>query len=206
MKGSGGQGALSAKGVGGVSVGDGGQPGALSVNAAVLLAGATDVRIAVTAANNSGSGGAGCYRRQGPQSETLADTIRAIPYWFGHQLREFVGRETELPFDQHYLKAMVAPRALLTTEARGDLWANPTGTWQTHAAAREVYRFLGSDQRIGIWYRDGEHDHGIADWRVFLEFMEWQLCGISPATDFDRDPFPGLRPAYSWRCPGREQQ
>jgi len=68
---------------------------------AVLLAGATDERIALTCPNNSGAGGAGCFRSQGPESETLADLIKAIPYWFGPKLQEFVGRENELPFDQH---------------------------------------------------------------------------------------------------------
>ncbi len=159
----------------------------------VLLAGATDERIALTCANNSGAGGAGCYRLQGPTSETLEDLIRVFPYWFGPRLKAFVGRERELPFDQHFLKALIAPRALLTSEALGDLWANPTGTWQTHLAAREVYRFLDAEQRIGIWFREGEHDHGEIDWKAFLDFMDWQLRGREPAYRFDGNPYPGIR-------------
>lgn len=168
-----------------------------------LLAGATDERIALTCANDSGAGGAGCYRWQGPESEKLADTIRMIPYWFGPRLKEFVGRENELPFDQHFLKALVAPRALLTTEALGDLWANPTGTMQTHLAAREVYRFLGAEERCGIWYRDGGHDHGVADWRAFLDYMEWQLCGRAPRGRFDSNPYPDMPMAFAWSAPGK---
>ena len=166
-----------------------------------LLAGATDERIALTAPNGSGAGGAGCYRWQGPESETLADSMRMIPYWFGPRLRDYVGRERELPFDQHFLKALVAPRALLSTDGLGDVWANPSGTWQTHLAAREVYRFLGAEERIGIWFRDGGHDHGTADWNAFLDFMEWQFRGHAPATRYDRNPFPDLPPAFSWTAP-----
>lgn len=166
-----------------------------------LLAGATDERIALTAPNGSGSGGAGCYRWQGPESETLTDSIRVIPHWYGPQLREFVGKEDELPFDQHFLKALVAPRALLSTDGLGDLWANPTGTWQTYLAAREVYQFLGVEERIGIWYREGSHDHGPADWKAFLDFMEWQFRGREPACRFDENPFPDLPRAYSWSAP-----
>ena len=118
-----------------------------------------------------------------------------IPYWFGPRIKEFVGRETELPFDQHFLKALVAPRLLLTTEAFGDLWANPTGTWQTHLAAREVYRFLGAADRIAIRYRAGEHTHGFDDWRDFLDFMDQRLCGRRADTAFDENPFPNLAPA-----------
>jgi hypothetical protein len=166
-----------------------------------LLAGATDERIALTSANNSGAGGAGCYRRQGPNSETLADNVNRLGYWYGPRLRDYVGREGELPFDQHYLKALVAPRALLTTEALGDLWANPTGTALTHAAAREAWRFLDAEENLGIWYREGGHNHGLADWNALLDFADWRLRGVRPPCAFDANPFPGLAPAHAWSAP-----
>lgn len=165
-----------------------------------LLAAATDERIALAAPNGSGSGGAGCYRWQGPSSETLADSHRLVPYWYGPKLWDYIGKEAELPFDQHYLKALVAPRALISTEGLGDLWSNPSGTFQTHLAAREVYRFLGAEERMGIWYREGGHDHGEADWKVFLDFMEWQLCGTEPELRFNQNPYPQMQPAFSWKA------
>ncbi len=168
---------------------------------AVLLAGATDERIAITCPNNSGCGGAGCYRWQGPESETLDDMIRTIPYWLGPGMKQFVGRESELPFDQHFLKALIAPRALLTVEALGDLWSNPTGTWQTHLAAKEVYRFSGAEKQIGIRYREGGHDHNITDWRVFLDFMKWQIQECKQVCTFETNPYPDLQPAFSWSTP-----
>ncbi len=170
---------------------------------AALLAGATDERIALTCANNSGAGGAGCFRWQGNGSETLADLIRVFPYWFGPGLKDYVDREEELPFDQHFLKSLMAPRALLTTEALGDLWANPEGTRQTHLAAREVYRFLGAEDRLGIWFREGGHAHSEADWKAFLDFADWQWKGIQPAHPFNRDPFPSLAPAFTWAAPAK---
>lgn len=155
----------------------------------VLLAGATDERIALTAANNSGAGGAGCFHRQGPQSETLGDLIKNLAYWFGPKLRAYVGREADLPFDQHFLKALVAPRALLTSEALGDLWANPSGTWLTHGAAREVYRLLGAEERIAITFRDGGHGYRPHDWRRFLDVMAWQLCDAPKPEEINVSPF-----------------
>jgi hypothetical protein len=116
-------------------------------------------------------------------------------------MKEFVGREELLPFDQHSLKALVAPRALLSTEALGDLWANPTGTWLTHLAAREAYRFLDAEERIGIWYREGDHDHGQADWEAFLDFVDWHFQGKLPSHRFDINPFPDLPSAFSWSAP-----
>jgi hypothetical protein len=168
---------------------------------AALLASATDERIALTSANNSGAGGAGCYRCLGPGAETLADIVRAFPHWFSPRLAEFIGKENTLPFDQHFLKALIAPRALLTTEALDDLWANPEGTWQTHLAAREVYRFFGSEPRLAIHWRAGGHEHALADWCTLLDFADEQFRGVAPGLALQSNPFPGLAPAFSWVSP-----
>jgi hypothetical protein len=141
---------------------------------AALLAGATDERIALTSANNSGAGGAGSYQWLGQGAETLANMVQAFPHWFSPRLATYKGKESTLPFDQHYLKALIAPRALLTTEAIDDLWANPEGSWQTHLAAREVYRFLNAEQRIAMVTRAGGHAHTWADWRALLDFADAQ--------------------------------
>lgn len=139
---------------------------------AALLAGATDERIALTSANNSGAGGAGCWRGGTTGAETLADITRVFGYWFAPALAQWAGREATLPFDQHFLKALVAPRALLTTEALGDHWANPQGTWVTHQAAQAVFDWLGVPQQLAIRYRAGEHAHTPADWAALLDFAD----------------------------------
>ena len=157
----------------------------------VLLAGATDDRIALTTANNSGAGGAGCFRHQGPNSETLAGICHNFPHWFGPELEAYGGRENELPFDQHFLKALHAPRALLTMEALEDLWANPSGTWLTHCAATAVYDLLNVPDRINVTFRDGTHKHSPADWLRFLDVMEWQLCGKPKPAYLGPNPFSG---------------
>ena len=171
---------------------------------ASLLAGATDDRIALTAANNSGCGGAGSWHWQEPDAEKLSDMSGMFPHWLGPRAKSYIDRQNKMPFDQHFLKALVAPRRLLTTEALGDRWANPRGTLQTHLAAKEVFRFLGAEDRIGIRFREGDHHHGIEDWRVFLDFMDWQLRGIAPAAQFNDHPFPDLPSAFSWTAPTAE--
>jgi hypothetical protein len=165
-----------------------------------LLAGATDERIALVSANQSGCGGAGCFRWQGAGSETLGDILKNFPHWFAPGLRDFVGREETLPFDQHSLKALVAPRPLLTTEALGDRWANPEGTWQSHRAAREVYRFLGVEENLEIRFRHGPHDHTLADWVALLDFMEVQFSGKTTVPPLEENPFVDLPPAHHWRA------
>ncbi len=168
----------------------------------VLLAGATDERIALTAPNDSGCGGAGCFRFTGPGSEKLENILGPVAYWFSPKLKAYIGRDETLPFDQHFLKALVAPRAYLSTEALGDLWANPRGTWLTHQAAREAYRFLKAEDRMAIWYREGEHAHGQEDWTTFLDFADWQFKGVKPTRQFNQNPFPDLAPLHSWTAPG----
>jgi dienelactone hydrolase len=154
-----------------------------------LLAGATDERFALTAPNNSGCGGAGCYRYPDEGGERLRDLMTNIPYWFSPKLAAYIDREEALPFDQHWVKALVAPRALLTTEALGDHWASPRGTRLTHEAAAEVYRLLGAGDSIGIYYREGGHAHGPADWEVLLDYADSRLFGKPSARDFDMQPW-----------------
>ena len=168
---------------------------------AALLAGATDPRVALTNANNSGCCGAGSHRCFGKGSERLADIIKNLGYWFGPQLADYVERDHELPFDQHELMATVAPRALLTTEALGDLWANPQGTMQNHRAAREVYDFLNADDRIAIHYRQGEHAHKLEDFMTLLDFIDWQFNGRQPSVEFNLDPFASTANAFDWQAP-----
>lgn len=143
---------------------------------AALLAGATDERIALTCANKSGAGGAGCFRIQGAGAETLGDLLEKFPHWMNPALKQYVGREQELPFDQHFLKALIAPRALLTTEAPDDHWANPEGSWQTHLAAAEVYALLGAKENIACKFRPGGHEHNFDDWCAFLDFADKRLA------------------------------
>lgn len=170
---------------------------------AALLAGALDERFQLTAPHASGAGGAGSFRIQPKGVETL-DLItdpKRFHYWFHPNLRKFAGQEDQLPFDQHFLKALVAPRALLSMEAMGDTWANPTGTWQTHRAAREVFRFLDAEDRLMAWYRPGGHDLTTADWETLLDAAD-HVFKKSPLPEILRtNPDSGTSPAFSWRAP-----
>jgi len=170
----------------------------------VLLAGATDERIALTAPNASGCGGTGSFRYQGPGCESLQQITTRFPHWFGPDFPAYAGREIELGFDQHALIGAVAPRPFLNTSAWGDTWANPRGTWQNLRAAREIYRFLGVPERLGWFFRPGRHDHAHEDWIRLLEFAEWQLRDGDPggaAEAFTANPFPDLPAAFAWQAP-----
>ena len=169
---------------------------------ASLLAGALDERIAIVSSNNSGSGGAGCWRFNGPKAEPLDAMLDNFPTWFAPSLEAYRGRQEQLPLDHHFVKALCAPRPLLSTEALDDLWANPAGTFLTHLAAREAYAFLGArEDAIGIHFRPGTHFYGADAVEALLDFCDLHFFGKPTATEFCKSPFGELPQAFAWRAP-----
>jgi dienelactone hydrolase len=170
---------------------------------ATLLAGAMDDRIALTVPNGSGCGGAGCYRDQAAKSEAIADILKNFPYWFQPNFKDFTGKVDHLPIDQHDVKAVIAPRALFSTEALGDLWANPEGTQETFLAAKEVYKFLGAEDKIGIHFREGKHEQNIEDWTAMLDFADHLYSNKHSQTPFDKLAFPEAKKPFTWTAPAK---
>jgi hypothetical protein len=168
---------------------------------AAILAGATDTRVALTAPNCSGCGGAGCFKFQAPKSEDIAAITKSFPFWFTPRFMSFIGHIDQFPIDQHELKALCAPRAFLETEALGDLWANPEGSRQTYLGAKEVYTFLGVPEKIGIVYREGKHEHNADDWNVLLDFADQLFFGKKTDRKFDANPFPQTSKTFQWSAP-----
>jgi hypothetical protein len=159
---------------------------------AALLAGALDERIAITSANNSGAAGAGSFLRQTPGNETLGDLLDRFAFWLAPEAGRFRNAGPALPFDQHFLKALMAPRALLSTEALQDLWANPQGSWLTHVAAQPVFELCGAPQRNAIAFRDGEHAHRLADWCTLLDFADAIFGQAALPMIVNHCPYPDL--------------
>jgi hypothetical protein len=95
---------------------------------------------------------------------------------------------------------------LLTTEAMADFHANPSGTWLTHRAAREVYSFLGAPEKIAISFRPGGHEHGADGFSTLIDFADEVFFNKKPAIkrDWNPNPFPKLPPGYSWKAPATQ--
>ncbi|MBM1222331.1 hypothetical protein JQU17_18315 [Ponticoccus sp. SC2-23] len=141
---------------------------------AALWAGANDPRVAGVFANASGCAGAA------PEAhlvgETLADLTRRYPHW----LRMGAGLPEGL--DQHHLLAAIAPRLLVVTGARDDIWADPVGSYRALCAASGVNGWPdparmwseGGVVRRGAMchaLRDGEHDLTPQDWSAALSVL-----------------------------------
>lgn len=181
---------------------------------AALLAGVIDERATIVNPNESGAGGAGCYRihmkalqEEGieERSETLKDLYRNFPFWLGNAMADFIDREEKLPFDEHFLKALVAPRILLTGDACSDIWANPEGAHQTTEAAKEVYRYLGKPENLYWYFRPGHHAHEPHDITRLIDVMNHTRSGQATALKYEYFNLPYEAPdkAFSWQAPGQ---
>jgi hypothetical protein len=158
-----------------------------------LLAGATDERIAVTNPNGSGIGGSGLNRLKAAGSEVVDSFYRSGNiFWFGQGFKDHRHRDAELPYDQHFLHAMVAPRLLLATEGYEDAGANPPGSYAACQAARSVYDLLGKPANIGWAIREGGHAHTLTDYEALLDFMDAHLHRRDVCRNFQRPLFADL--------------
>lgn len=159
----------------------------------VLLAGATDERIAIVNPNDSGIGGGGLNHWKSAGSEEVDSFFgsRNI-FWFGKAFADLRHRDAELPYDQHFLHALVAPRKLLLTEAYEDPGANPPGTYLAAQAARPMFDLLGATDGIGWAIREGGHSHHPSDYEALLDFVDVHFHGKQIRRDFQRPLFPQL--------------
>ncbi|MFT5323864.1 MAG: hypothetical protein ACI8P0_001718 [Planctomycetaceae bacterium] len=153
-----------------------------------LLAGALDERIKVVIPHQAGCGGTAPNRFNVGESVERINT--SFPHWFNDTFPKFNKQVERLPFDQHCLAALCAPRAVLFSNAEEDQWADPNGQFNMLKAADPVYRFLGVDglrpdskpemgklidSRLGYYIRPGKHSMNTDDWKVFLDFADRHL-------------------------------
>lgn len=178
-----------------------------------MLAGILDERARIVMPNESGAGGCGCYRvhinaltEDGAESrnETLADLWRNFDFWVGPEMENYLQSEEKLPFDEHYLKALVCPRTLVLGEAASDIWANPVGSYMTTKAAEEVYKLYEKSENLYWYYRYGYHAHKPEDIKMLVSVIKHQKEGRELCDGFFSTPFEAPELAFDWKCPDKE--
>ena len=138
-----------------------------------LWVGATDERFTYVVANDSGCLGAraSSFNLNG---ETIEQITRAFPHWFAPNCAvRFAGKDKELPFDQHWLIATLAPRLVAVGSAEDDHWACPSGEHAGLDLARPAWG-KGQD-RCHYHIRPGGHDITPVDWQDYMSFA--RKCG-----------------------------
>ncbi len=163
--------------------------GSSRLGKAALLAAAFDERIPVCVANQTGAVGVQLMKRN--YGESLAWQEQMMPWWSCPGLWKWVGREREMPFDQHLLLACVAPRALLL-ECYHKRWFDPRGEFLSAQAASPAWEFLtGKGLGLAEWpepfddsaarppfgyeRRTGTHGIDPFDWKCALSFTQRAL-------------------------------
>ena len=147
-----------------------------------LLAAATDERFAFAYSNDSGCSGAAISR--GKIGEHIRNIYRTFPFWFCENYGKYIDNEENLPFDQHYLIASIAPRKVLVGSATKDSWADPLSEQLACVAASDAFEngfsapdraaepdemFLDGD--VGYHLRTGEHYFSREDWARLIKFI-----------------------------------
>jgi len=155
---------------------------------AALWTGANDSRFALVISNESGAGGAKLFHRGIGENIRRLNTV--FPHWYAKSFRKYMDKDTLLPFDQHFIVDLIAPRPVYIASAEGDKGSDPAGEFATALEANKVYLFLkkeglpvkempGLNQpvmgQIGYHIREGGHDVTSFDWKQFLIFSNLRL-------------------------------
>lgn len=153
---------------------------------AALWAGAQDERFQVVISNESGCGGAALSKRA--YGETVAFITKTFPHWFCRNFSQYANNEQAMPFDQHMLTALVAPRHLYVASAEEDNWADQKGEYLSAYYASPVYALYGlkglsspempavnqpvMTERVAYHIRSGSHNQLPYDWSCYLDFCD----------------------------------
>lgn len=151
-----------------------------------LLAAAEYELFAGAMVNCSGCCGAAIARGKG--GENLKIITDVFPYWFTPNFKKYAEKEFEMPFDQHYLMAAVAPRKIFVVAASEDDWADTNAQYLCTEAASQAYRELGymglapqdkmlevGEKNVGgditFFHRAGIHFFSREDWAFYLSCL-----------------------------------
>ena len=121
-------------------------------------------------------------------SELAFLLTRKFPYWFSENYCASSHDPYDLPYDQHYLLASIAPRYVLVGSASENLWADPLSQFLCTVAATPAFERAGVeglvcedeipgddatllDGHIGYHCRPGKHYFSRTDWHRFMEFI-----------------------------------
>lgn len=151
-----------------------------------LWAGAQDQRFAGIISNDSGCGGAALSKRK--LGETVAVINNSFPHWFNDHFTRFDNHEENMPFDQHMLISLMAPRPVYIASAKEDEWADPHGEYLSGYYAGPAYKLYNKEtpaskespgvnqprmtESVSYHIRSGRHDVTRYDWAQYIRWAD----------------------------------
>ncbi|KAH7087414.1 hypothetical protein FB567DRAFT_442621 [Paraphoma chrysanthemicola] len=127
-----------------------------------MVAAAFVNRIALGLPQESGAGGAACWRisdsekSKGKNIQTSSQIV-GENVWFSTRFNAFSTKANTLATDHHQLAGLIAPRGLLVIENEID-WLGPVSTTACMKAGRLIYKALGVPDNMGFTGA-GNHNH-----------------------------------------------
>ena len=171
---------------------------------AALLAAVWDLRVEAVVAHQSGFAGSSLSRSH--TGETLARMAKTYPHWLAPGAAAYAANPDTLPFDQHLLLALVAPRRLFLGNARRDVWSDPNSSYRSAVAASAMWEALsanglkGQDMRefdpsasIAWWLRPGGHSIIEEDIGAFIAFLKFRQAPLAASSDDELPSVDGSR-------------
>ncbi len=154
-----------------------------------LVAGAFDERFSFVCANDSGCSGASLSRARYEWSEQLEQIIKTFPQWFCKNYYKYAGNEDKLPFDQHYLLSLIAPRNVYIGGAIEDTWADNDNQFLCCYESSKIWKLYGKhglicadrmpiendifvDGELGFFIRSGGHCLSETDWDIYIKAIK----------------------------------
>ena len=152
-----------------------------------LLTSAFDERFKYTISNDAGQSGDSLSR--GKTGEHVREICDRFPYWFVPKYKNYVDNEESMPFDQHFLLSLIAPRYLYIEGASDNSWADPHAQVLACIATSPVYNLYNLDgfiynnkfpdigEQLGNGYigyhiRKGWHFLSRFDWNMFMKYIK----------------------------------
>lgn len=150
---------------------------------------AQDERFAMAVSSCAGNSGDAIAR--GSNGERVKDIVTRFPYWFCRNYQKYQDKEESMPFDQHMLLALIAPRNIYITSRTFDKWADPAGQFESCVQADPVYQLLGEtgmaarekplpenpvhSGKIGYHLRTGNHNLEEYDWEQIMDYADQHM-------------------------------
>lgn len=151
---------------------------------AAIVAALNDTRFTRTFSNESGCCGSAISREK--EGENITTIQMSFPHWFAPKFKEYAQNEDALPFDQHTVLALLAPRKLYVASGDTDCWSGPAWEYEGIRQASKVWELYGEKslfteempnvnepiEQVSLAYhrREGGHDLRRYDWEQFMKY------------------------------------